>query len=320
MKYTQSFRPSARRSLQRGFTLVEILVVLAVIAILAGILLPVLNGAKERANQASCATNMQQLYMAVKLYYDDEKRYPMSLAVLLPPNASLNNDPTTTGKATTINNVADSCDTGSGTCLNVRGTGYLKGTGNLVCPSADPPQDGKPWSSYGDVSTGFPTLPATYDPANDPMGNNMSRYVWNYWGYTDNGTGYVGINMSSDTTGAPVSAQETEYRTRFAGKMAFQKPSTPVTPVDVKNVDEYKLPRLGNRYAPPSTVITHCVYHRIPTANRLGSPADLYKVAANDTGAKDIVLRLDGSARTLDVVSFKGASADQSSWVLQNYQ
>ncbi|MBE7503393.1 MAG: prepilin-type N-terminal cleavage/methylation domain-containing protein [Verrucomicrobiales bacterium] len=60
-----------RRPAGRGFTLVELLVVIAVIALLAGLLLPALAGAKARAQGVLCAGQMRQLGLAVRLYADD---------------------------------------------------------------------------------------------------------------------------------------------------------------------------------------------------------------------------------------------------------
>ena len=84
-------RQLRRPEIRGGFTLVELLVVIGIIALLVGILLPSLNKARESANTLKCAANLRSLGQGMAIYLADNKQTFM-------PNYTYIAPPTWTGK------------------------------------------------------------------------------------------------------------------------------------------------------------------------------------------------------------------------------
>jgi prepilin-type N-terminal cleavage/methylation domain-containing protein/prepilin-type processing-associated H-X9-DG protein len=81
-----------------GFSLIELLVVIGIIAVLAGLLLPTLARARERANQTKCASNLHEIGLVLQVYINDNHGWlfpvgPVSLLTGLPTTLGTNMPP-----------------------------------------------------------------------------------------------------------------------------------------------------------------------------------------------------------------------------------
>src|SRR5947208_12186904 len=71
----------AHHPYRRSFTRVELLVVLSILGLLASMLLPVVNRARERSNRIKCASNLKQIGLALNMYSNNERNgsFPRTL-------------------------------------------------------------------------------------------------------------------------------------------------------------------------------------------------------------------------------------------------
>ncbi|HET7813421.1 MAG TPA: type II secretion system protein [Candidatus Baltobacteraceae bacterium] len=66
---------------QRGFTLLEMMVVVAIIAVLAGVLIPNFSRARSQAQTSACVGNEKIIATALELYFTDKQSYPATSTV-----------------------------------------------------------------------------------------------------------------------------------------------------------------------------------------------------------------------------------------------
>lgn len=131
---------------REGFTLVELLVVIGIVAVLVSILLPVLARAREKGRQTVCLSNVKQLLLALGTYAQDhDELLPMGLSVS--KTTPVRRRPRGSGKHKGIGGGFDDQDT----CWWGEGVigAYIRNVDMLHCPSVEPPGRDSEYPSYG---------------------------------------------------------------------------------------------------------------------------------------------------------------------------
>jgi prepilin-type N-terminal cleavage/methylation domain-containing protein len=172
----------------RAFSIIELLVVVAIIAILAALLIPSLANARESGRRAACLSNLHQIGLAVRVYAaDNNSSIPFGPAA--PPIVTTIDFYPCTGSPTSLISLLNGAPVGMGLMLNTQLATQPK---VLFCPGSDQPVDAaaqlanigvtQAQSSYyyrhGSIPDSSPTTASALPPTHiriEDLGNNRNN-------------------------------------------------------------------------------------------------------------------------------------------------
>jgi prepilin-type N-terminal cleavage/methylation domain-containing protein len=256
-----------------GFSLIEMLVVVAIMSVLTAIAFPAIVGMKQQAGENNCVSNMHAIWSALRQYRLDEGRYPDQL-------------------------LAENTYTVSGT-TKTKLTGlypeYIKSLRTLTCPQ------GKDVVSDL-INTAYGTLSPSDRDAKMQIAQTVK--VWNvssslspvptkivplcsYEGrFTGDASNYTNARLSTTVT------TDVPFELHYLNGWLVDDPDHPSS--SITSDKDYRR-QLSMRYPLEDTVVTWCSYHHklIPAAN-FANPDALNK--------RDIILWLDGHVKKVNLI------------------
>lgn len=251
----------------RGMTLIELLTVIAIIAILAAIIFPIAGTARERARRAGCTSNLHNIGQALQMYKMSEGGYPPQLLGFVDPYQT-----TANGTPTPVQDITN----------GFLYKDYVKDIGSFKCPNNTRTKAPTEWTvAYWPQAI----LPGTGDPINSLAGTivkknldgsgNENRQFYTYDSYD------IGWNSL---------ASPPRYELRYS----LFWTELGINPDQTNGRRGDNLRQLAFRNPDPSAVVTWCSYHF--TSGRANGP----NRQTVEHGVNAQVLFLDGSVKPID--------------------
>ncbi|MHB1456495.1 MAG: type II secretion system protein [Armatimonadota bacterium] len=261
---------------QSGFTMVELLTVIAIIAILAAIIFPIMSSAKASARKTQCISNMEQIFQALQLFKSDEHRYPDFIAGPVAWRSPGDAYPLTESKGVTQN----------GTLVSLFPE-YIKATTDLKCPLSR--------ATSRDIQV-------------DPMYVVLNAMDWagrtpplRSIGESAGGQGNQAFNLYKGCTyDIQLPKGAIDYEVHYSTVWTNEDSVTVTSSISDQSMREAALATIERQLRwknPPSdALITWCSLHRDAAGD--GTP---------ENGSKDIVLFMDGNVKSIPSTAVRDA-------------